>query len=199
MSRQLGASKDAAEMNARLLRALSIPERWRILVVLSERPATPKELEEDLGSSLETVARHCRVMRREGLIELMDTDRRRGGKQHIYRAVVRPIISTEMWEQLPKLIREMYDVTVAQDGINDVAAAFAAGTFGSVTTNANVRTPLVLDELGMRKIAEGVEEFVDFLLEVQAESAARLASAGEQGMNVSSWLTVHPSADQAGC
>lgn len=189
-------------MNAKLLAALRIPERWRILVVLSERPATPKELKEELlkdglGSRLEVVSRHCRVMRDEGLIDLMDTDWRRGAQQHIYRAVVRPIISTEMWEQLPPLIREMYDGTVAQDGINDVAAAFAAGTFSSVTTNANVRTPLVLDEKGMERVAEAAEEFVDFLLEVQAESAGRLAVAGEQGMNVSSWLTVHPSANQS--
>ena len=196
MNRQLGSSKDAAEANAQLIRALSIPERWRILVVLSERPATPKELQEDLGSSLEVVARHCRVMRDLGLLELEDTDRRRGADMHIYRAVVRPIISTEMWEQLPKLIREVYDATVAQDGINDVAAAFAAGTFGSVTANANVRTPLVLDEEGMAKIAERVEEFVDFLFDVQAESAARLAAAGEAGIHVSSWSTLHPSADQ---
>jgi hypothetical protein len=196
MSRQLGTTADAAELNARLLGALRIPERWRILVLLSERPATPKELKEEIGSSLEIISRHCRVMCKAGLLELMDTDVRRGGKMHIYRAVVRPIISTEMWEQLPQLIRETYDVTVAQDGINDVAAAFAAGTFSSVTTNANVRTPLVLDEQGLEKVVEGAEDFVDFLLDVQAEAGARLAAAGEEGMNVSSWLTVHPSAKQ---
>jgi len=86
MNRQLGSSKDAAEANAQLIRALSIPERWRILVVLSERPATPKELQEDLGSSLEVVARHCRVMRDLGLLELEDTDRRRGADMHIVGA-----------------------------------------------------------------------------------------------------------------
>lgn len=195
MSDQKAAlSKRAAELNARLLRALGNPERQRILVVLSERPATPTELHEELDTDRRVTARHCRIMCEEGLIELIETDRRRGGKQHVYRAAVRPYLSLEMWEKLPKIVREMHSASILQDGVDDLAAAMADGSFDSVVNNANVRTPLVVDDEGMTKIARAMEELSGFLLEVQAESSARLLASGGEGMNVDSWLLAYPSA-----
>ena len=192
-------SKQASEMNARLLRALGNPERQRILVILSERLATPKELQEDLTSPLEVVSRHCRVMRNEGLIELVETDSRRGGKQHVYRGAVRPYLSTEMWEQLPQLVREMHSAVIIQDQVNKVAEAMAAGTFDSVVTNANVSAGFVVDDVGFAAIAQAYEDLFDRLVNIQSDSAARLTANGEEGTRVQSWLLAYPSADDTDC
>lgn len=168
-------------------------------MILSEQLATPKELQEDLTSPLEVVARHCRVMRDEGLIELVHTDNRRGGKQHVYRGAVRPYLSVEAWEQLPQIVREVHSAMIIQDGVDQIAAAMAAGTFDSVATNANVRSSLVVDEEGSDDVARAYEKLYDRLMDIQSESADRLNSKGEAGTKTQIWLLAYPSSDSPEC
>jgi DNA-binding transcriptional ArsR family regulator len=70
----------------RLLKAFAHPLRMAILARLDEAVLSPKELAEELGSSLPVVSYHVRELERAGMIELVRTAPRRGALQHWYRA-----------------------------------------------------------------------------------------------------------------
>lgn len=67
------------------LKALADPRRRRIMETMGAKEISPKELSESLGIALETTAYHVRVLKSAGLIELVETDRKRGAIIHRYK------------------------------------------------------------------------------------------------------------------
>jgi DNA-binding transcriptional ArsR family regulator len=68
-----------------LAKALSNSLRARALRLISEGVDSPKAIAEQLDADIRTVAYHVRVLRRLGCVELVETKRRRGAVEHIYR------------------------------------------------------------------------------------------------------------------
>lgn len=67
-------------------KAMSHPLRFRIQAVLIERPqASPNELSKLLEEPLTNVSYHVRQMHEHNLLELVDTEPRRGALEHYYR------------------------------------------------------------------------------------------------------------------
>lgn len=73
-----------------IITALGHPLRARILALLDEGEASPKEIAGQLGEKLGNVSYHVRILARLGLIELVRETPRRGAVEHHYRAVPRP-------------------------------------------------------------------------------------------------------------
>jgi DNA-binding transcriptional ArsR family regulator len=76
-------------LERRLDIAVAHPLRARVLAVLEERIASPKQLARELGAPLGVVAYHVRVLRSLGLIQLVDVTQRRGAVEHRYTAIAR--------------------------------------------------------------------------------------------------------------
>lgn len=76
-------------MEKRLEIALAHPLRARVLAILDENVASPKQLARELGAPLGVVAYHVRVLGSLELIELVDVTQRRGAVEHRYTAVPR--------------------------------------------------------------------------------------------------------------
>jgi DNA-binding transcriptional ArsR family regulator len=74
----------------RLGRALGHPLRHRLLRVLTDRVASPKELAAHLAEPLPNVSYHVRVLAELGCVELVRTVPRRGALEHYYRALMAP-------------------------------------------------------------------------------------------------------------
>lgn len=72
-------------IDQRLAKALSSSLRAQILDLIADGVASPKSIAARLGADLPTVAYHVRVLKRLGCIELVETKRRRGAIEHIYR------------------------------------------------------------------------------------------------------------------
>ncbi|HYJ21068.1 MAG TPA: helix-turn-helix domain-containing protein [Solirubrobacterales bacterium] len=193
MAGKQARSKHAAGINAALHKALAHPLRGRIMVLLDETVASPKEISERLDEPLENVAYHVRELAKplplaEGgeapLIELVAVDTRRGGTQHFYKATARPILDTEAWELLPRLIRELNSVWVGQIIIGDLIEALQARTFDARPGRTMLRMHLVLDEQGFEAIEPASRRWLEELQEIEAESTQRLTKSGETGINV---------------
>lgn len=73
-----------------MINGLSHPVRARVLAILDQREASPKEIADLLGEKLSNVSYHVRVLRDSGLIELVGTSPRRGALEHHYRSISRP-------------------------------------------------------------------------------------------------------------
>jgi DNA-binding transcriptional ArsR family regulator len=72
-------------IDQQLAKALSNALRARALHLIAEGVASPKSIAAKLDVDLRTVAYHVRVLRQLGCIELVETKRRRGAVEHIYR------------------------------------------------------------------------------------------------------------------
>jgi DNA-binding transcriptional ArsR family regulator len=187
-----------------LVRVVAHPLRVQALSILTERPASPKELAAELGSPVGNVSYHVRELEEVGLIELVDEKKRRGAVEHFYRAIARPLLSAEEWERLSLEDRQGFSTWVIQLLLVDASQALAAGTFDDRDDRHLSRTPLLVDEQGWRDLVEIQTAALRATLEVQAASAARLEGGdGEEGIPTIAAMTCfevppkRPSPDRA--
>ena len=158
----------------RYVKALSHPLRVRILALLQERTASPRELAEWLGATLGTVSYHVRALHDFGLIELVRTTQVRGAIAHHYRARVRPRVSDEAWAAAPPIVKQAA-VGAALQTVDEYArASAAAGGFDRSETHLT-RTNLKLDAEGWERTARACERLLAELGEIEEQAAGRIA------------------------
>ncbi|HEX8689716.1 MAG TPA: winged helix-turn-helix domain-containing protein [Solirubrobacterales bacterium] len=155
----------------------------KVLVALVERSASPKQVATALGLKVPTVSHHVKKLERMGLIELVEEKEVRGAVQHIYRAVIRPIVSDEEWEKLGIEERQRFSIWIVQMILVDAARSFEARLFDARADNHLSRTPMVVDEQGAGEVAEIQNQALSDIIEVAATSADRMVSSGEPGID----------------
>ncbi len=158
----------------RFVKALAHPMRVRILALLQERTATPRELAQWLEATLGTVSYHVRALYDLGLLELVRTTQVRGAIAHHYRARERPRISDEAWAAAPPIAKQAA-VGAALLTIDDYArASAAAGGFEREGARLSRSAPQ-LDAKGWQQAARALEKLLADLARIEESAAARLA------------------------
>jgi DNA-binding transcriptional ArsR family regulator len=171
-----------------LIKAMSHPTRSEILAILSEGQASPMEISRRTGIKVWNINSHMKVLLKLGCVEEVAQRPVRGATEHFYRAIVRPLVDTEDWEQLPEAIRKSFVGEIAQKQLDDCTAALGAGTLGESHDFHLTRTRLSFDREGKSEALEITERARLELLEAQARSDQRRAESGEEGLPVSSLL-----------
>jgi DNA-binding transcriptional ArsR family regulator len=155
-----------------LARALSHPTRRRILQILSERIASPREIAAELGAPIGRVSHHVRWLAARDYIELTGTQPRRGALEHFYRARLRPELKDEEWSRIPARRRRELTATLLRDIWSDVLDADEAGALAADDVHLS-RTLLALDDEGRRALAQALQDLVQLALRLERESAER--------------------------
>lgn len=176
-------SQQKTSLDEQLANLISSETTIRVLVALVERPASPKEVAGVLGLKVPTVSHHVKKLERMDLIELVEEREVRGAVQHVYRAVIRPIVSDEEWAALGLEERQRYSVWILQMILVDAARSFESGLFDARANNHLSRTPLVVDEQGVDEIAAIQNEALNDILDVAAKSADRMVTSGGPGID----------------
>jgi DNA-binding transcriptional ArsR family regulator len=171
----------------RIVKALSHPIRMRALAIMNERVASPVEIARDLDENLGQVAYHVKILDELGCIELVETIQRRGAIEHRYRALVRPWLTADQVKEMPRSLRTSLSGATFAELAKDIRAA-AEDEGLARHDHAMVRVPLVLDEDGWATLAQRMQEVLDFAIDLQAESMARLVEQGEDAESVSAVL-----------
>jgi predicted transcriptional regulator len=156
----------------------------KVLVVLAERAASPKEIAQILGEKTPTISHHVKKLERLGLIELIEEREVRGAVQHIYRAIMRPIVSEKEWQQLGIEERQRYSIWIMQLILVDAARSFAANLFDARSNNHLSRTALLVDEKGLAEVAAIQARALHEVIEVEAASTARRIESGESPIHL---------------
>lgn len=155
----------------RLIKALSHPMRTRILGLLDERIASPRELSEELGVPLQNVSYHVRELAKLRLVKLVRTRQRRGALEHLYTAV--PHVCDEVWSDLPPLVRHRLTAAGLSGIFHQVNEAAAHGGF--VADDAHLsRTQLVLDDVGRQALTKELEATIARVERIHEQSRKRL-------------------------
>jgi DNA-binding transcriptional ArsR family regulator len=178
------------ELESNIVKALSHPLRMRILTRLNEGVASPNEMAKEFEESLPLVSYHVRILRELDCIELVRTTPRRGAIEHHYRALTRPFLGDDDWNQLPSSARRAISNTVLSKVMGDVRAAVETGTFDERSERHLSYTPLVLDEQGWLELAERATELLEWAIGEQANCAGRLQDGQSGGAEVRARLSL---------
>lgn len=177
-----------------LHKALSHPLRYRIMMLLGEVEASPKELAELLDEDFQRVCEQVRLLRDGGFIELVDEDQRRGGTQHFYKATIRPMLDADEWARLPLAVRETVSATTVRAIFDDATAALKSGDFESHPHRVMIEKPMIVDEQGYEAADAAAVRYLTELNKIATESAARLVASGEEGTPVKTATLVYTAA-----
>lgn len=155
-----------------VLKALAHPLRFRVLIVLSERVASPKEVARELDQPLGRVSHHVRSLARMGAIELVETRPRRGALEHFYRATIRPRIDDAEWSALPATLRQSIMSDALRKALMDAGAAAGAAGFEHPLAHTSI-TLLQLDAQGREEVARLLASVLDEVVAVEARVRER--------------------------
>lgn len=178
MPARAGHGRRAGLSDAQLIKGLAHPMRMRILGLLDERIASPRQLSGELDAPLQNVSYHVRELAKLGLIKLVRTTTRRGAIEHHYTAVAAPRVSDEAWSELPLIARDRMTGAWLSEIFKQVNHAAAAGGFVADDTHLS-RTLLVLDGKGRKALAKELEATIQRVHRVHAQARKRLVSNPE--------------------
>src|SRR5262249_2997315 len=115
-------------------------------------------------------------------IEMVKTEPRRGAVEHYYRATSRAYLTDRDWQSLPDSIKPGMSASGLKMIIDDVVGASNAGTFNAREDVHMSWTPGVVDEQGWGESVDLVNDTLEQLIKIHADSAKRLAKSGEEGI-----------------
>jgi DNA-binding transcriptional ArsR family regulator len=168
-------------VSPRLAAAMSHPTRVHTMSILLERTASPRQVAEEIGERLNNVTYHMNQLRKLGCIELVRTERVRGGRvfERFYRATRRAYFDQAAWDGLDEKERlDLTGVTLRMIS-QDITAAMAAGTIYGADNAHVVRAPMVVDGEGWQEITAVIERALEGLFEVESRVAERTLAGGE--------------------
>jgi DNA-binding transcriptional ArsR family regulator len=167
-------------IDARLARALNHPLRMRILAVLNERAASPKELAEILGEELSNVSYHTRELFKLDCIEVAKREQVRGAMKTTYRGTTRMMLDDEAWERLSKETRNGISIAAVGEVIERASRAIEADSFDARTDRHVITLKMDVDETGWSEVSEIVLDAHRRLEKVEVDAANRTPQAGKR-------------------
>lgn len=170
-----------ALINDRLLKAMSHPTRQQILDLLVEGPSSPVRMQRRMENvSLNLVSHHIKVLRELGCIELVETQKKRGATEHIYRVTRRNMFSAEQWKTIEAAKRPPITANILRMVSDDCNRALLENRFDETEDNHLSRSVLELDEEGWSEVVETLRGALEEILEANAKSAERAQVSGEE-------------------
>lgn len=155
------------------------PLRCHCLAILGERVVSPAEIARELGLEVSSIGYHVNALAEAGLIEEVRQRPVRGATEHFYRAVVRPITSTEEEAATDMEKRKSFARTTWSLITANATTALEAGTLVERPDHHLTRLPLRVDEQGWKEMTEAYMELYERVYEIQTASAERLGANPE--------------------
>jgi len=187
-------------VNPQLAAALAHPTRAHALAVLFQRPASPRELAEELDLPTRHVAYHVKRLEELGCVELAQTKAASGGRvvEHIYRATQRPYLDADGWEGVDDRLKRGVTTTLLRLASEDVNEAILTGTIHEPDDNHLSRSVMAVDKEGWQELVDLLARTVEEVLDIQQRIAARTAEAGEVETLLAKVLILHFHAPEPG-
>lgn len=175
-----GSVEREPSIDARIARALNHPLRVRILAVLNERPASPKELSDILGEELSNVSYHTRELHKLDCVEVAKREQVRGAMKTVYRGTTRMMLDDETWERLSKETRGGISIAAVGEVIERASSAIEANTFDNRTDRHVITLKMDVDQQGWSDVSSIVLDAHRRLEDVEVESANRTTDPGDR-------------------
>jgi DNA-binding transcriptional ArsR family regulator len=164
----------------KMARALADIWRIRILSELSLRPLSPSRFVEHYGGELSKISRQFRLLEDWGYIEVIEEcpgHRQGAAIEHIYRGIQRAHFDTPTWTSVPQPDRDAISHTTIDAVVARVAEATQARTFDQEVDRHLSWDGVALDRQAWRELGERLDDVLDWLSDLEVESAKRQLNA----------------------
>jgi DNA-binding transcriptional ArsR family regulator len=186
-------AKGAASRTQQVIKALSYPLRAEIFRVLSERgKGSATEIAKIIGETVPNVDHHLKVLAKLECVEEVEQVKRRGATEHFYVPTARPWVKTEDWDAMPNQIRKSYIGEAIELFLADCRAGFEGDTLGPDSRIEMSRDRLSVDAQGLGEVVEILDEALERVMDVQAQSTRRMAGSKEEPLTVPVLLSCFP-------
>jgi DNA-binding transcriptional ArsR family regulator len=164
-----------------VLLALEHPTRVHALMVLNERITSAAEIGREIGGESHNVSYHLKMLRRLGLIELVEVAETPGGRLRgkFYRALIRPWFDFEGWMKVNPKRQAAITSTILGLCNTDIGEAVRAGTINDPDSHIS-RTPMVLDRKTYRELVLLLDQAISDVLVIQEQSKQRLLEGADR-------------------
>jgi hypothetical protein len=149
---------------------------------------SPAQLSRELHAELSDVSYHVRALVKLECAEEVSSRPVRGALEHFYRAIERPLIDTDEFEELDPLTAEDLLCQAIQRILDDFVDSRQAKMVGYDKNFHITRTPLILDEEGYAEGMQAFERCRRELSEIEQKSAERRGESGAPGIATSADL-----------
>ena len=174
---------EAMPFTVRLAKVFGNPLNLKIVTELNLREMSASEFVQEYGAArLDDVNRRFKMLAEIGWLTQVREEtggKRRGAREHFYRATGPAIFGTRSWAQVPDEIRGTYSWRAFGQLAEQVREAMDAGTFDASDDRHHTWTPLVLDQLGWEQVIAAVDGVFHFLPKEEEAAKVRLAESGE--------------------
>jgi hypothetical protein len=167
---------------AKMAKAVANKWRSRILMEMRIRPLSPTQFVNEVGGGKTHISRCFRQLAEWGYIEVAETRRggkRRGGVEKIYRSRQRAHFDKKTWEGLPRFLRDEFSSSILQTYFTLVTEAIEAGTFDAEVDRHLSWDGVALDRIAWTQVGVELDEILDWLPQLEGDSAKRMAASGE--------------------
>ena len=183
-----GKAKKARSDTTR--RLLAHPLRHRLLTILNQREASPKELAAEVGLPIPNVSYHVDRLLQAGAIELVREEPRRGVAEHFYRSVELASHSDDEWAGLSREERDQITDGNVQRMVADLLAAAEEGGFEHRRSHQSW-VAFELDERGFNEVADVLEKALLRTLAIRDRSRRRIERGASQPFAESEVVIAH--------
>lgn len=177
--------KDKARAGERVVsHSVNHETRLDALSIFFEREASPNEIRKELRKPLAVVSHHVKQLFDDGVIELVNTEERRGAVEHFYRAKRSPEVTAEEWKKLPRATRRGIANIAMQAIVADGLASLRHRKFEIDDDMYLAWMPMRLSEHGEIEVTELQAEILERLKEISKRDEARRREGGEDARPV---------------
>jgi hypothetical protein len=155
-----------------------------ILAELSLREMSPTQFHTQIGGdSVVGVRRRFKRLERFGWLKKTNEKtggKRRGAKEHFYRATGPAIFDNSTWADVPDSVKAAHSWTTFERLSEKVTEAIGAGTFDAREDRYLTWSLLRLDQQGWEKVIAAIEALFAFIFEERDRADDRMAASGEK-------------------
>jgi hypothetical protein len=181
----------------RMAQVLVAPVRTKIMLALGVRPTSPKMFQDEYGGGeLSRIDDNFKKLERHNWIALFETrtgGKRRGGVEHLYRAVQIPIFDSSTWPVLPIAMREMYSWWVLATLTERAEDALVSETMEARTGRRHDCISGLADESAVHRVLGRTDDAFGFIQEELKASGARMVTSGGQPITLTAALAAFES------
>jgi hypothetical protein len=179
----LARAKTGNKARFAFLRRLSVvfafELRIRIVTELYLREMSAKEFFEEFGGgTLSRVNKHFVKLAEEGWLTYLRTEtggRRRGAREHFYRATELAIFDSPTWALVPYSLRVSISWRTFKILAERVRDALTAGTLDARPGSHLSRTTMLLDQLGWERVVAAIDALFEAIFDEQDAAKLRIS------------------------
>jgi hypothetical protein len=178
------SARSGVEYLQRLSIVFASELRLKIVTELYLREMSPKQFYDEFGGgSLSRVDKNFKKLAEHGWLRYIRSEtggRRRGAREHFYRATALAVFDNETWALVPYSMRVAINWRIVRQIGERVRQALEAKTLDAHSASHMSCPTVVLDQAGWERTVAAVDELFHAVFEEQDDAKLRIPHTGEE-------------------